>query len=89
MKEPGTTTQHYVVLAAKVIGKASARIELCFRTIQNVGWKSLKLVAQASVKSQVAFDLPRILDVQSAIVVRSFSFRLVADGAGDSLSLEH
>ena len=75
--------QHHVVLAAKVIGKASARIEFRLGAIQHVRGKSLKLVSQAKVHAQIAAGLPGVLEIQPAVIVRRLSLRLIADGAAE------
>ncbi len=89
MEKSGATAQDNVVLAAKVIGKTSARIEFCFRAVQHICRKSLKLVAKAIVHAQIVSGLPGMLEIESAIIVRGFSLCLVPHGTGDSLSLEH
>ena len=53
MEESSAAANHHVVLAAKVVGKASARIEFRLGAIQYVGWKRFKLIAQAGVQSQI------------------------------------
>src|SRR5580765_6180071 len=89
MEDPGATAQDHVVLAAKVVGKAGARIKFSFGTVQHVGRKSFKLIAQAIVQIQISSDLPGMLKIETAIIMRRLTFRLISHRVGNSLSLEY
>src|SRR5262249_49761548 len=89
VENPAPATQHDVVLASEVVGKAGTRVKFSFRTVEHVLRKGFKLVAQAVIQVQVAPGLPGVLKIESAVIVRGFALRLVAHGAGNSLPLEY
>jgi len=59
-------TQDNVVLGAKAVSKAGARIELLVLFAQQFGGESFKLVAQAVIQGQIFNRAPVVLQIQAA-----------------------
>src|SRR5258708_32348989 len=86
MEDPGAATQDHVVLSAKVISEAGARIEFLLRTVQYLRRKGLKLVAKATDQIEIAPHLPGVLEIKTNMVVRSFTLVKVQNYGGNLLS---
>src|SRR6266704_3063799 len=69
VEDSAAATQDNVVLGAKAVSKAGARIELLVLFAQQFGGESFKLVAQAVIQGQIFNRAPVVLQIQAAVGV--------------------
>ena len=87
MKNAGAASPDEIPFAAKVIGKAKARIYVIQVIVQRRARPSFEVVAQAAIQGEPIGGAPLVLNEKAVVSVAHLAFGLVAHIRGNALAL--